>query len=392
MKRKPLFNLVLGILVIIVLSACSGQDSDGDDLSDAVAQGVAATLTKQAWNDELESAHQTEEAAEQEEEMATPEPIVHVIFPDYSPGSNTFVSDFSSLDYAPEKTTPGDYFQMNRMERPFSAEDMEYIADLDIIRVNLKADSPWFYATFILAGDLRDEGNIHYALEFDLDTDGRGDFLVWAVLPSDSEWTTDGVQVLEDADDDVGGVYPLQMEDPNPDLNGYEKTIFDAGVGDDPDLAWIRRDPEETKQLQIAFKESIVGSDGFLWSAWADDGLMDPALFDYNDQFTLEDAGSPHNENQEYPLKLVYQVDSTCRSWYGMTPIGTEPGLCAGEYADQPGDGNGDGNGDDNGNGNGNGDKLGSCVMGTDQSGAPVCGPCLPTCPRDQNCIACVLP
>lgn len=40
MKRKPLFNLVIGILVIIVLSACSGQDSDGDDLSGAVAQGV----------------------------------------------------------------------------------------------------------------------------------------------------------------------------------------------------------------------------------------------------------------------------------------------------------------------------------------------------------------
>ncbi len=379
MKQKLLFNLILGVLVIIVLSACSGQDSEADDL---IAQGVAATLTKQAWNDELEAARQTEDAVELE--TPTPEPIVHVDFPDYSLGSNTFVSDFSSLDYAPEKSTVGDYFQMNQLERPFSAGEMDYFGDLDITRVDLKADSPWFYATFILADDLREVADVVYGLELDIDADGRGDFLVWAVLPSDTEWTTDGVQVLEDADDDVGGVYPLQIEDPNPDLNGYEKTVFNSGVGEDPDLAWIRRDPEETNQLQIAFKENIVGPDGFLWSAWADYGLMDPALFDYNDQFTLEEAGSPNNVKLDYPLKLIYQVDSTCRSWYGMTPLGTEPGRCAGEYADKPGDGNGDGNG--------NGDKLGSCVMGTDLSGAPVCGPCLPTCPPREDCIACVLP
>jgi hypothetical protein len=136
------------------------------------------------------------------------------------------------------------------------------------------------------------------------------------------------VQVYLDEDEDIGGVYSLHMEDPNPDLTGYETLVFDSGMGGDPDLAWARRDPEAANQLQIAFKESLKGELGFLWSAWADGGLRDPGLYDYNDQFTPEDAGSPNNLNTSYPVKMVELVDSTCRSWYGMTPNGNEPGLC----------------------------------------------------------------
>ncbi len=108
MKRKQLVNLVLGILVIITLSACSGQSSDGDELSDAVAAGVAATLTKEAWNEELEAARQTVEAVEPEEEVATPEPIIHVMIPEEpSEKINTYVTDFNSIDYARQGFTYG---------------------------------------------------------------------------------------------------------------------------------------------------------------------------------------------------------------------------------------------------------------------------------------------
>ena len=375
MLQTPRLFLVLILMVLLLVTACGGKDSG---LAEDIAMGVAATLTKQAYDDVIEAARQTEEAA-----TSTPEPIVHVDFPNYSPGSNTFVTDFSSLNYAPEKSTVGDYFQMNRMERPFSAGEMDYYGDLDITWVNLKYDSPWFYATIILAEDLRDEGMVNYGLELDLDADGRGDYLVWALLPPGTDWTTDGVQVLEDNDNDIGGEIPLQMEVPNPDLNGYETELFNAGIGDDPDLAWVRRDPENTKQLQIAFKDSITDDDGYLWSAWVDTGLMDPTQFDYNDQYTLIAAGSPNSETAEYPLDEVALVDSTCRSWYGMTPVGTEPGLCTGEQTKKPG----------GGNGNGDKEKQGYCVVvGALLKFCPKGSPCLPACPPRQTCKSCTLP
>ena len=383
--KKGFVIVTLMLLGSLFFSACGGKDSD---LAEDIAMGVAATLTKQAQENEIEAARLTEEAAGLATQ--TPEPIVHVDFPNYSPGSNTFVTDFSSLNYAPEKSTVGDYFQMNRMERPFSAGEMDYFGDLDIIWVDLKFDLPWFYATIIFTEDLRDEGTVHYGLELDLDADGRGDYLIWALLPPGTDWTTDGVQVLEDKDNDIGGEIPLKMEVPNPELNGYETELFNAGVGDDPDLAWVRRDPEEPKQLQVAFKDSFTGDDGFLWSAWVDNGLMDPTQFDYNDQYTLVAAGSPNSETAEYPLDEVALVDSTCRSWYGMTPVGTEPGLCAGEQTKKPGGGNG--------NGNGNGDKekrgycvtIGSALLSLDY--CPKTAPCLPACPPRETCKSCTLP
>ena len=376
MKFRQLMIVVIIIIVSTGLWACKNKDGN---INDAIAAGVAATLTKEAWEADLEAARLTEQA---QPPAATPEPdIIHVSLPDYSEGSNTFVSDFSSQDYAADRSTVGDFYQMNRMERPFSAEEMDYFGDLDITRVDLKYDAPWFYATFFLAEQLREGVNTHYGLEFDLDIDGRGDFLVWAALPANAEWTTDGVQVLEDGDNDVGGVIPLQMEDPNINLNGYETVIFDSGVGTDPDLAWVRRDPEETSQVQIAYKDSFLGEDGFLWGAWADEGLMDPGLFDYNDQVTFTVAGSPAEDSPEYPLKAVPRVDSTCRSWYGLTPTGDEPGLCTIQEEKKPS--------------GGDQPRTGFCIatLSTTHVGGFYClGGCLPECPRGRICLACALP
>ena len=105
--------------------------------------------------------------------------------------------------------------------------------------------------------------------------------------------------------------------------------VFDAGDGDDPDLAWARRHPDEPNSLQFAFKTDLTGPTGYMWSAWADAGLRAPDYMDYNDHFTAEIAGSPYPGSPLYPLKAVYLVDSTCRSYYGFTPSGDEPGLCS---------------------------------------------------------------
>jgi hypothetical protein len=250
---------------------------------------------------------------------------------------------------------------------------MVYKSYLDIYQVMLTRTDTYFYVTFVMIGNLPAEADVHYSVELDLDKDGAGDFLVTAALPPDSEWTIENVWVYADEDDDIGGLFPLYMEDEAPEQNGYEKQIYASGEGPDKDLAWVRRDPENRNRLQLAFKESLPGSIGFMWSAWADEGIKDPGLFDFNDHFTFDDAGSPNSGNYRYPVKAVSLIDSTCRSWYGFVPTGEEPGLCyAGDmYVELEG--------------------YGWCEPSPTQSG---CEPqkCKDKCPADKFCVPCKLP
>jgi len=378
-------SCLLLIFLIVVLSACSGSSNPAGDFDDQVQAGVAATLTKEAFAKSVDSARQTEAAKNNPtatEELSptvsftpsltpTTEPA-HVLIPGAPTGRNTYVTDLITVDLAKDKTAVGDNYAWSRLERPYTAEKMEYRDYLDIMRVDLQVTDPWIYITFILIGKLPEEGDIRYAIELDVDHEGRGEFLVMASLPPDTEWTTDGVRVLADEDGDIGGVYPLYYETPVPEQTGYEREIFSNGEGDDRDLAWVRCDPDYENQIQIAFKDSLIGALGFLWSAWTDEGLRDPSLFDFNDHFTFEEAGSPNKGNYRYPLKAVALVDSTCRSWHGYVPTGDEPGLCFTEeqLQEKPG--------------------YGWCIP---TAVAGVCGnnPCLVKCPV-RFCIQCTLP
>ena len=400
MLRSHSYIVIAGLVISFCLTACGGPIYRNEaQFFQAVSDAVRATLTQEAaWAEADAQVEATEPAptATQPPPPDTPTPsptpeevILHEMIPEDPTGREAFVSDLTSYDNAAERSTIGDYYQINRLERPFTAFDMEYFGDLDIVRVDLDAKSPWFYFTFILADEVREEGEIYYGIELDTDADGRGEILVWAVLPPDSEWTTDGVQVREDTDGDVGGIYPAFMNDPDPNLTGYETELFFSGRGDDPDLAWVRRDPEETKQIQIAIKEDVPGPLGFLWSAWADGGVMDPKMFEYNDQITHEKAGSPTEGELYYPLKEVALVDSTCRSWYGMTPDGDEAGLCTAQWLTPPGSG---GRNSDGGGNNGGQPQSGFCVYDP-TSGDCGNNPCLPACPpQAPRCLSCTLP
>ena len=74
-----------------------------------------------------------------------------------------------------------------------------------------------------------------------------------ANLPVQGDWSTEGVQVFEDPDYDVGGNVPLHSE-ALPKGNGYEQKVFDSGQGTDPDLAWSRLDPANPNVVWLAFK------------------------------------------------------------------------------------------------------------------------------------------
>ena len=263
-----------------------------------------------------------------------PEPtatIEHKVFPGEPPGGTySSISDADSSIYAAEKRArAGEFFNINMFERPFTANDMEYYPDLDIQKTVLNRASDWIYANIYLKspgpdGDMRG----FYGVEIDLDMDGRGDVLIMAGQPGDT-WSTDRVRVWLDSNNDVGNHAPVTADYPQTG-DGYDDLIFDAGVGNDADLAWARRAPNNNNMVQIAFKPALISNKTeWIWGAWTDLGVMNAAWLDYNDHFSHSEAGSPlSNLTEYYPLKALALVDNTCRWSAGFDPTGNEPGLC----------------------------------------------------------------
>ncbi|MBN2086475.1 MAG: hypothetical protein JW748_14745 [Anaerolineales bacterium] len=258
--------------------------------------------------------------------------VAHLITPPGTTGTTRYITDPETRDYAPQKKSPSgsDNFAGNRFERPYTAETMEYLADVDLKRVELKIAAPWVYITFEFSSARAEGvGKTVYGAEFDTDKDGRGDFLVWGISPSGADWTTLGVEVWQDGNNDVGGVNPQLSNPMDPNADGYDQKLFADGQGADPDLAWIRQ-VEGGKKVQLALKYSALGNaPQFLWNGLADAGIRRSDWFDYNDHFTAAEAGSPFPTQADlYPVKALSGVDNTCRDAFGFTPTGSEPGLC----------------------------------------------------------------
>jgi hypothetical protein len=355
MRKSGTFLGIVLFLIILVIAGCNFGGSGGAlSMEEAVHAGVQATLTKEAWLEGVESARKTAIAAENlptatadgsgadvritDTPYPTPQATLtptlkaagdHLLVPGKPKERvDTYLIDYNSSDYAAERITYGDNYKANILERPFTANEMDYLGAIDIIRANMKVTTTsWIYVIIFLAEDLPDEGAYKYGLELDLDENGRGDFLIQTGIPTSLEWTVSGVQVYQDLDHDVGGSKPM-FPDHGSGRTGYETLLFDSGEGDDPDLVWVRRDPETNNQFQFAIKYDLIGNTGFMWSVWADGGLKAPDYFDYQDLYNEETAGSPYPGSPLYPIKSLAMFDNTCRSYYGFTPNGNEPGLC----------------------------------------------------------------
>jgi len=337
--------LPLVALILLALACKMPFTGAGGANQSQVEAGVAGTLTQEAISTREAALDQTEAAMEESEDTtptpapsSTPEPsatvtptVEHQVTP-RSPATSprSYILDVSSKGFAPEGRTVGDQFTINRFERPFTSEDMQYRGYLDITKANLHAVPPFTMLTIFVEEPLPDDRYVKYGVELDTDIDGRGEMLVMGELPPDTEWTTEGVRVLRDTNDDVGGGQPLQAESPREAWDGYDQEVFNNGRGSDPDLAWIRRDPEAPQQVQIAYKQDMPGSGGYLFNVWSDEGPQEPPWFDYNDHWTFEEAGSPLQDSPEFPLKELALVDTTCRAWVGFIPTGSEPGICQG--------------------------------------------------------------
>lgn len=258
----------------------------------------------------------------------TPAPIAHVMMPADKIPSGTNIPDVVSQDTAPEQRAPyGDSYAINRFERPF-LQDMSYVPDLDISSFTVSSDNDWWYVAIQIVGnDPNNKLGIDYGVELDTDHDGFGDYLVWAHPPYGSTWDTAPVQIFQDTNHDTGGLSAEKSDAPFQG-SGYDSLIFHGGVGDaDPDTAWVRYLSGGAATVQFAFKRSWSGS-VFMIGPISDAGLKDPGKMDYNDRFTLADAGSPIKNNPNYPLKALFAVDNVCRAAFGFHVNGYEPQLC----------------------------------------------------------------
>lgn len=266
---------------------------------------------------------------------ATPQ-IVHIANPSAPPRQGALVYDVECSGTAAEKRAPyGDAYDINRLERPFQ-QDMTYIPDLDIVTYNLSQDDTWIYVSIQLIGtDPNNPLGIHYGVEIDDDADGFGDLIIWAGPPYTPVWEASNVQVFADRNHDTGGLSGEKSDAPL-DGDGYETVLFDHGIGEDPDMAWVRVNAGAYETVQFAFKRSLTDG-AYMLGVLADAGLKDPGKLDYVDRFTEAEAGSPEKSEQEYPLKALYAVDNACREAYGFEPTGYEPQLCPREPTPEPG-------------------------------------------------------
>ncbi len=340
--HRPFKLSAIATLLIVLILACTSSPIGGNNAVETqppVEPGNAqpTELVPPAEPVQPPQPTNTPEPIATAEPTAEPLPteIIHLVSPIVSVLSEKpqVIYDQESIRKAAQKEAySGDEFLKGRYERPFD-QDMNYLPFIDIKETDLvrTQDSEFIYAYIYLMEDptLKPDEEYGFGIEMDDDLDGRGDYLVWTTLPQSKEWSTDGVSVWKDANNNIGGPQPVISDAPAGE-DGYELNIFDSGIGADPDLAWSRISPEKTGVIEIAVKVSVLEtSPKFLWGAWSMLGPGQFGLFDHNDYFTFEQAGSPmKSDNPFYPVNEMFALDNTCRAASGFSPQGYEPGLC----------------------------------------------------------------
>jgi hypothetical protein len=339
MKGKGDFSkqwLIPVLAMMLVSMACNIQlpavnVTIGDPTETASAPALPPTLEEPTETPATETPLPSETPVPATFTPTVTNTIVHVASPGVPPYRSSYLWDRDSSNTASQnRPSGGDDYSINLYERPFSAEAQDrYYPDIDIQEGSLSIGGGWVYVAIRVKGpdpeSMKMDGA--YGVEIDLNQDGRGDLLVLAESP-ETAWSTDRVQVWQDSNVNVGGSAPMKADPPQKG-DSYETRLFDSGQGVDADAAWAMVSSQAANTILLAFKYSLINNDSqFMWGVWADRGLKNPAWFDYHDQFTAAEAGSPLAGVPHYPSKAIFAVDNSCRWVVGFTPVGNEPGIC----------------------------------------------------------------
>ncbi|MCC7119056.1 MAG: hypothetical protein IT310_11065 [Anaerolineales bacterium] len=323
MFKRVLFLTILAM----VLQACSTPvtETPSSVTEPAATNAVADTATPVA----------TEVAPPATEAAPTENPIDHANIPTTGITDRATAHDNdNALTFDTKVVRSGDEFLRNRFERPFTANEMNYLPDLDIVNFSIISDDTFFYvklsfvsldaATQMLTGS--------YGVEIDRNGDGRAEILFVTHGPYTDQFSADNVTVYLDVNGDVGGSKINRPDDYPGD--GFETTIFDLSQNiypkDDPDLAWVRLATDGSlPAVEIAYKKWIFGGrESFMWSADASGLLLNPSKLYVQDFMTAEQAGAANNQDPNYPIKELSAFDNTCRVSLGFNVTGLEPLGC----------------------------------------------------------------
>ncbi len=287
-----------------------------------------------------ESATETQISVETEVPATTveaPTPVVnHEIVPGEGITDRATAHDHdSAISFDNKVVRSGDEFFRNRFERPFTANEMEYLPDLDIVNFSITSDDTFFYIRISFVGLNTDTQSLagSYGVEIDRNADGRAELLLVTHGPYSGEYSAENVAVYLDMNSDMGGSKINRPDDFKSD--GFETAIFDLRQNvypeGDTDLAWVRQSMDGSlPAIEIAYKKWIFndGRESFMWSVDASSSAIDPSKLYLHDFITAEDAGAANNEDPNYPIKSLAAFDNTCRVPVGFIASGSEPLGC----------------------------------------------------------------
>lgn len=319
---KKMVRMTFMLLSILLLSACSALGKGASPAETVALPAVEMAAAPSAAMPATATLANPVTGAGQAALIPTQTSVV--IQHQQVPGNPTYARDQKVTDCSTgERIALGattvvgsgcDDWSQDKLERPVDALNGNYFPVVDIVRASMGTNQAWMFARVELykdaAGNLPE--NLSVGVELDTDLDSRGDILILVKGLHSTEWTTEGVQVWQDENGDVGGQKPHRPD--NQAGNGYETLLFDAGQGEDADLAWARIDPENGAGIEFAFKPSLLPENQvFAWWTWT---MLQTSV---PQELELVDSQSE---------STVWKMDNTCGWIYNSKPSRMLANIC----------------------------------------------------------------
>ncbi len=320
MKRSLKVVLQLSVILALILTGCNLPRPNAANRTETPnpipiteapqVQETSAAIPTEAPVQETAATTEAVLPTESPAVVETEAPITHTL----TPGDPVWNPDQITTDCNTGVRMPAgstqviisgcDYWNREMIERPADSATGTYVPALDIIWSQAGKYEPWIFLKVNVSSLAQAPQDLKAGFELDPDLDSRGEFLVTTNLPKSTTWSTDGVQVWQDTNQDNGGVTPFHYDQNNGD--GYETLLFDSGKSDDPDLAWSRISPKNPNNIEFAFKASVLPNQKvFGWWPWV--GLQPLTA----DKFELVDRA---DETQ------TWNVDNSCSWIFGTKP------------------------------------------------------------------------